>query len=142
MKAPTMATTPDTHPIFPLPLAVCRSTLCRSTTVPAPLGEEPKPCPVCSSRSMVRLVERRCRCCNTPFRFDASLTEHWSSEMCALPQEPTWRQPIHCPDCVAACGKDGRLLRTEDDEPLEEPEPVPVRPRVRKTLAAYERLKA
>ena len=130
---------PFTHPISPLPLAVCRSTLCRSTEAPAPLGEEPKPCPVCCG-SMVRLVERRCRCCNTPFRFDASLTEHWSSEMCALPHEPTWRQPIHCPDCVAACGKDGRLLR-EDDEPLEEPEPEPVRPRVRKPLATYERLR-
>lgn len=130
---------PFAHPIYPLPLAVCRRSFLHGAVVaPAPLGEEPKPCPVCSG-SMVRLVERRCRCCNTPFRFDASSVGHWSSE--TLCHRERWDQPIHCPDCVAACGAWRDILHTEDDEPLEEPEPVLVRPRVRKPLGAYERLR-
>ena len=130
---------PGTHPIYPLPLAVCRSSLHGGDVVaPVPLGEEPKPCPVCS-RPMVRVVERRCRCCNTPFRFDAPPVGHWSSE--TLNHEEGWEQPVHCPDCVAGCGIHGNILHTEDDEPLEEPDPVLVRPRDRKPLGAYERLR-
>ena len=112
---------PDAHPVYLLPLARCKSWRC---VHPLPFGEDPKPCPNCwnSTQSRLyptfRMAERQCRCCGEWFRF----THH------------PWRNPIHCLTCCAEA-----KLKFKPDEI--QPEPEPVRSRVRKPLGAYERLR-